>query len=355
MSGTYAPAGLKTAFIPKENSDKERMICIPCVADRVVQRAMVRYLVLNRKLPIYNSSSFGFIDGLGTGAAIRRAVELRNRFDWCLKTDIESFFDSIQRPYLKECVSRALGNHSFVPIISKIIDCEIKLTERNRDKVKNQGIKPGRGIRQGMPMSPILANLVLSKFDREIEKNKIDMVRYADDLLLFFSDRQAAKSGHRLVIELLEELDLRIPEIADGSKTRMVGPREPVPFLGRSIAYVESAGGYVAGVSARQIDKLKNKIREEYSLDKRMKAESTLQETVVDLSQTVAAYLGIYKDAYNFPKFEEEMRAVTRVVISEMFGGIFGRNAISGLASHQKKFLGFGQLEMLKPVNDIGA
>ena len=57
--GKYGPAGLKAVFIPKPNSDKERLICIPTVRDRVVQRTIVEYLVVNKKLPIYNSSSYG--------------------------------------------------------------------------------------------------------------------------------------------------------------------------------------------------------------------------------------------------------------------------------------------------------
>jgi RNA-directed DNA polymerase len=96
-SGSWGPTSLRSAFIPKEDSNKERMICIPTVADRLVQRAIVRYLARTQRLPIYNVSSFAFIEDLGTIAAIRRAVELRNQHEWCLKTDIQTFFDNIQR------------------------------------------------------------------------------------------------------------------------------------------------------------------------------------------------------------------------------------------------------------------
>lgn len=354
-NGSYGPSLLKSAFIPKENSNKERMICIPCVADRLVQRAIVRYLVKNQKLPIYNSSSFGFIEGLGTTAAIRKSLELRKRYDWCFKTDIETFFDSIQRQSLKDRVAQALGNHSLVPIISRIIECEIQLNPRNREKIRKQGIKIGVGIRQGMPLSPILANLALSKFDKEIERNKIEMVRYADDLLLFFHDKESASAGHRIVTEILEKIDLKIPELKDGSKTNLIGPREPFIFLGREIAYVTSEGGYVAGVSTKQIEKIKRQIREEYTFNKRSKMESSLQDTVVELWQSISAYLGVYKDAYNYFRFEQEMRSVARMTISQIFVDIFGRDALSRLTSYQKNFLGIGHLDFPRAVNDIEA
>src|ERR1700744_4044006 len=117
QKGQYGPSPLRAVFIPKSNSDKERMICIPTVRDRLVQRAIIAYLDRSRKFPIYNSSSFGFLRDLGTDAAINAAVSHRQSYDWCLKTDIESFFDRIPRQYLKMRVEKSLGKHSLVPII----------------------------------------------------------------------------------------------------------------------------------------------------------------------------------------------------------------------------------------------
>jgi RNA-directed DNA polymerase len=154
--GQYGPQPLKAVFIPKPNSDKERMICIPTVSDRTVQRAIISYLDKNRKFPIYNSSSFGFLRNLGTASAVSAAVQHHQSYDWCLKTDIESFFDRIPRQYLKGRVETALGKHSLVPIIFKIIDCEVKPSIWNRAKLQKQSVEMGAGIRQGMPLSPSL-------------------------------------------------------------------------------------------------------------------------------------------------------------------------------------------------------
>src|SRR4051812_13326767 len=62
---------------------------------------------------------------LGPQKAIKRALEFRSRYDWCLKTDIQSFFDRIPRPYLKAKVSRFLKGSSLEPLICSVIDCEI--------------------------------------------------------------------------------------------------------------------------------------------------------------------------------------------------------------------------------------
>jgi hypothetical protein len=79
-------------------------------------------------LPIYNASSFGFLRGQGTAKAIARAVELRSVYEWCVKADIESFFDQVPRQILRDRVSAVLQDHSLVPLIWNAIDCEIKGT-----------------------------------------------------------------------------------------------------------------------------------------------------------------------------------------------------------------------------------
>ena|SRR5258708_6667198 len=76
LAGTYGFSRLRPVFIPKPNSTKDRVICIPTIRDRIVQRTIVRYLELSKKFPIYNSSSYGFIRGRGTRQAIEKAVEL---------------------------------------------------------------------------------------------------------------------------------------------------------------------------------------------------------------------------------------------------------------------------------------
>jgi retron-type reverse transcriptase len=166
--GTFGFSKLRPVFVPKPNSEKDRMICVPTVQDRLVQRAMAEYLSAKKLFPIYNDSSFGFVKGRGVREAIEAVVRYREEYSWCLKTDIEAFFDRIPREYLKQIVSECLGRHSMVPLLNSVIGCEVKVKEHYRRRWEKQGIKYGRGIRQGMPLSSLLANLVLSDFDQRV-------------------------------------------------------------------------------------------------------------------------------------------------------------------------------------------
>lgn len=351
--GTYGPSRLRAVLIPKPNSEKFRLICIPTIRDRVVQRTIVDYLVENKKFPIYNSSSYGFIKGRGTQSAIARAVVLRSKYDWCLKTDIEAFFDRIPRAYLKGRVIASLRANSLVPLIEKIIDCEIKEDRLLKPRLLKQGIKPGVGVRQGMPLSPILANLVLAEFDREVERAGIEMVRYADDILIFFASKAAANDGHDLIKAKLNQLNLDIPELADRTKTELKGPQEPVDFLGREIVYRANASAYVSQVSRKQIAKIKLLLEDEYKYESRRKQNSNFQDTIVELWRSISSYLGIYRDAYNFSILDSALRGAARRIISDIFKDVFGDAALAKVTDDGRDFLGIGELNVPEPLDDL--
>ena len=89
---------LRVVFVPKQNSDKERVICIPTVRDRLVQRAIGGHLTSKSAFPINNVSSFGFIKGLGPRNAIKRVLELRSKYDWCPRLIFNHFLIRFHEP-----------------------------------------------------------------------------------------------------------------------------------------------------------------------------------------------------------------------------------------------------------------
>jgi RNA-directed DNA polymerase len=347
--GKYSFSRLRPAFIRKPNSDKERVICIPTVRDRIVQKAIVNYLTSSEKLPVYNASSFGFIKGQGTRKAIEKAVELRSVYEWCVKADIEAFFDQIPRDFLQQRVSAALQNHSLVPLICDAIGVEIKGKPEVQARAAAQGIRIGRGIRQGMPLSPMLANLVLAKFDRAIETQRIPMVRYADDLLLFFGTKEEAKIGKEFVEQHLIRVGLKLAQ----TKTVVYGPGHNITFLGLEIALLQSLDKYVARVSRPQIRKIQDRLETEYSYASARKSKKTLSETTVRLSRSIAAYLGVYKNAHDYIALETELERTMNVVLSNLYSDIFGIDVCEKLDDQAKHFLGLDILTMPAPSSDI--
>ncbi|WP_426419352.1 reverse transcriptase domain-containing protein [Bradyrhizobium genosp. A] len=140
-AGEYHPSRLKPVFIPKPNSSKDRLICIPVIRDRIVQKAILNHLVTKQKLPVENEFSFGFLKGRGTANALDRAVELRRRYDWCLKTDIEAFFDRIPRSEAKWRVSKSLGKSSIKRVGRKQI---AKIEKRLEEEYSFENLRKER-------------------------------------------------------------------------------------------------------------------------------------------------------------------------------------------------------------------
>ena len=133
--GLYGFSKLRARPIERPGKT-DRIICIPTVEDRLVQRALSEHVYNRRLLPIFNSSSFGFIPNTGTRDAIKRCLELRARFDYAFETDISSFFDTIDRKILLERLDRRLRRSSVLPLLKGAVTLEIGKSDAEVEKKK---------------------------------------------------------------------------------------------------------------------------------------------------------------------------------------------------------------------------
>ncbi len=98
-------------------------------------------------------------------------------------------------------------------------------------------------------------------------------------------------------------------------------------------------------VAQKQIRKIVEKLEEEYTLEKRLKADSNFQETVIEIWDSIAAYFSVYKGAYNFVSLDSILRGASRKIIGDIFLDLFGERALSGITLEQKKFLGMSHID----------
>ncbi|WP_390349353.1 reverse transcriptase domain-containing protein [Variovorax boronicumulans] len=295
--GTFQFSPLDPYFIPKQDG-KYRVICVPTVADRVVQRAVLDSITARQRWMV-NPVSFGFVAEGGVERAADAAVKLRRLRPWVFKTDITKFFDQVDRQLLSERVARLVRQKSVHPLLLAAISCEIKPRRSSHvERIKKMGIIEGRGVRQGMPLSPFFANLFLADFDRACVKKGLHVLRYADDLLCLATTESEAKGYEEFCIAELSKLNLAIPKLADATKTHIYSPSAPAEFLGVELAPITN-GRYEVRIGQKQLDAIKDRFYTLSSLDELKRRNLDITRLGNSLASRRAAYGAAYEFCAN--------------------------------------------------------
>jgi hypothetical protein len=184
--------------------------------------------------------SYGFTKGRTLADAQRAALKLRQSHPWVLQADIVKFFDHIPRAEVKSLAQAKIRSRFISDIVCKVIDCELeKGIGKNLGLPELNGIQVGRGLRQGMPLSPMLSNLLLRRFDIDLQRQGLHVIRYADDIAVFADSKHQCEDALKLIQGALSKFGLSIPDIGEGNKTTVSEPSKASAFLGVEIRRTE--------------------------------------------------------------------------------------------------------------------
>lgn len=216
VAGRYRFSRLKRAQIPK-SSGKLRQLGIPTVRDRVVLQAMRQQIEPACEAKMLDCSH-AYRPKRGAMTAIAAVTTaLAGGRNLVLETDIQNFFDSIRHPQLL----RQLGAIDARCASSRLLIQALRLSSSFWSAKK--------GVAQGSPLSPLLANVALLSFDRSTQSNQWTVVRYADDLIVLSKTEEAVQRARQLIEKQLSELGLAMHP----DKTRIVDSRlSAFKFLG---------------------------------------------------------------------------------------------------------------------------
>ena len=220
LSGTYVPQPLLKLVMLKP-SGKLRNLLIPTVMERVAQTAATIVLT-----PLVESelgaNTFAYRKGLSRMTAAREIERLRNLgYQWVLDADISNFFDTVDHPLLFQRFRELCDDEELLSLITQWLTALI--VDGHKPKVKNT-----TGLPQGCPISPMLANLYLDKFDERMEQEGFKLVRFADDFLILCKSKPKAEAALQLSESALAELKLQL----NNEKTRITTFSEGFKYLG---------------------------------------------------------------------------------------------------------------------------
>jgi group II intron reverse transcriptase/maturase len=201
----------------------------------------------------FKDHSYGFRANKNAHQCIQQSQRYINEgYQHIVDIDLKSFFDEVDHRLLLQLLYSKVKCQITLRLIRKWLRAPImingKLTKRRK------------GVPQGSPLSPLLSNIMLHELDKEMEKQGLKWVRYADDFSIYCKSNHAArKTGNKVFLFLKNKLKLPI-------NREKSGIRKPVQFSILGHRYVPTyekgtKGKYQLVVSEKSWDKLKQNLK----------------------------------------------------------------------------------------------
>jgi len=226
--------------------------------------------------------------------------------------DIQSFYDTIDHSVMMTEVEKCVSDGPVLDIVASMLKQSVM------DEAKTW--TPEQGTPQGAVVSPLLSNIYLHPVDLVLAAERLEVVRYADDLVILCRTETEARRALELLERALTERKLTLhPE-----KTRLVNATAPggFDFLG----YHFERGRRTP--RSRSLGKLRDTVR----AHTRRNNGNSLACIINELNPVLRGWFGYFKHCNHwvFEPIDAWIRMRLRSILHRRH---HGRGAVRGLSN----------------------